>query len=888
MKQNLKMMQAALVAVGGAFAAAAAPIEIFVSPSGSDANPGTRESPVATPVGARDALRKVRAGGALPSGGAVVTFADGTYALSSPVELDARDGGAPGAPVVWRAANRGKAVFSGALVPTGWKPVDDPAILSLLPKSAKGKVVTATIPGDDPIPGFRGGGNGTPRKLQEIPPWLFQGESRLESARWPNAEFARTGEPLGPLKKRRDTFYTMSGEFKFPSDRFAKWAKEPELWAYGLWYHEWADAKVRVVSLDSKAGTISVDPAPIGFGIKKDAQFYVMNAISEIDRPGEWAIDRNSRRVYLWPAGRARPKFAFAPGLVVAKDVADFSLDGFVFEHARTDAVRFANTRRCSVLSSVFRHTSAWGVSAKVATECRIVGCDMYDLGEGGVSIKGGDLDKLVPGGNVVDNNHIHHYGCVVPSYRPGVRLLGVGNRCTHNLIHHSRHQGISFDGNDHYIGFNVCHDCCTFTLDAGAIYCCQRDWAKRGTVIEHNIIHMTGKPSRAVDTDAIFLDDFSSGLTVRYNIISRASKGVYVGGGQDCAVYGNVIMNCNEAGISLASRGIETLWRDKTSLGRESFVFKKLEAKRALYESPLWKSRYPNMMRVFEFPDARHAHDAHFNRITNNVCIASAPNKKDNWKFVSSTCVVENNIETGDDPGFEDYAHFGWKLKSGPARDLVGDLRFDEIGLYKSPLRVSPAVKFAADVTPPPPLRFEYPPAYARIDVSFSGDNFSGDLPGGPAEVATGCRDCVVPEWSHGKRITARFELDDSYDWGEYSFSFTPCLDATLLMQVMGARGEKTLYDDFRAEGAEIANGGFEGKGEWRTPPPNAKAAYAALCNLEKPWGVLTAAEAGCPVAEGRKMFCGNDMLRALQNVKVKKGVPVTITFKARRAPLR
>ena len=34
--------------------------------------------------------------------------------------------------------------------------------------------------------------------------------------------------------------------------------------------------------------------------------------------------------------------------------------------------------------------------------------------------------------------------------------------------------------------------------------------------------------------------------------------------------------------------------------------------------------------------------------------------------------------------------------------------------------------------------------------------------------------------------------------------------------------------------------------------------------------------------------MFCGNDMLRALQNVKVKKGVPVTITFKARKAPLR
>ena len=859
----------------------AAPIELHVSPAGNDSNPGTKEKPLATPAGARDALRRMRAAVAdaqerVPP--AEVVFEDGVYRLSEPVRLDARDG----SNVTWRAANRGKAVFSGALTPAGWKKVDDPAILELLPEAARAHVVMADIPQGLDLPGFRGGGCGTPAHLQEIPLSLFQGERRLESARWPNEGFVRTGDNVGKMEKRHDATYCRSGVFKFASPRLAQWAKEPELWTYGLWCYEWADAKARVLAIDPSVGTISVDPSPIGFGIRENAQFHVLNAISEIDRPGEWVIDRAARRVYLWPVSSAPIRFAAAPGLVDARDVADVTFDGFVFEHARTTAVRINNSVRAKVLSSVFRHTSSWGVKVARGTDCRVEGCDMYDLGEGGVSLEGGDFKTLTPGNNVADNNHIHHYGLVVPNYRPGVQLNGVGNRCTHNLIHHTLHQAVAFSGNDHYIGFNVCHDCCMFNDDAGTIYCCQRDWSKRGTVIEHNVIHMTGKQPRATHTEAIYLDDYSSGVTVRGNIINRASQGVHVGGGQDCDVSGNVFMNCGTS-ISLGSRGIETFARGISSKGRESGMFKRLEQNRALFEGPLWKSRYPNMMRVFDFPDAQHAHDAHFNRITNNVCVTSGPVSKGNWKHVSDTCVVTNNLEIGQDPGFEDYARFGWDLKPGPARDMVGALRFAEIGLYDSPRRVSPAVKFAADVTPPRPLRFEYGLAVVRVDLPFTGTA----LPDGVTQIAEPIHRCDIPDWGRGKRIVASFgQASDT--WREYAFAFTPTLDATLVVETMGARGEKTLYDDFRVEGAELKNGGFESSEGWGVPRPNKNDYRAPMCNLEKPWGIITAAEAGVPAAEGEKMACGSDMLNFTQRIRVKKGVPVKISFKARALPIK
>ena len=59
-------------------------------------------------------------------------------------------------------------------------------------------------------------------------------------------------------------------------------------------------------------------------------------------------------------------------------------------------------------------------------------------------------------------------------------------------------------------------------------------------------------------------------------------------------------------------------------------------------------------------------------------------------------------------------------------------------------------------------------------------------------------------------------------------------------------------------------------------------------MCNLEKPWGIITAADAGVPAAEGEKMACGSDMLNFHQSIAVKKGVPVTITFKARALPVK
>ncbi len=85
-------------------------ISLFVATNGNDAWSGRlpepdasgNDGPFATLQRARDAIRQLRHGGALPKGGVVVELAGGIYQLSQPLQLDGQDSGSEDAPIVYR------------------------------------------------------------------------------------------------------------------------------------------------------------------------------------------------------------------------------------------------------------------------------------------------------------------------------------------------------------------------------------------------------------------------------------------------------------------------------------------------------------------------------------------------------------------------------------------------------------------------------------------------------------------------------------------------------------------------------------------------------------------------------------------------------------------
>ena len=845
MMKRMELMGAAAVACGLLVAGCdhlagepERPASVYVAPDGDDANDGvSRARPLRTPQAAVAAVKRLRAEGKL-SGDVVVEFADGLYRLDRPVQLGKDDGGVGGASLVWRAAHRGKAVFNAATA-VAWQPLKDEKVLALLPEKARGKVLVADVPGKGPLPSFLNGSHlAMPGK--DIPIEVFAGETRLTCARFPNEGFTRTGiVEAEQVTVSTGKWAAKGGTFEYDRAKLREWAKEPFPWTFGLWKVEWCDLRAPLEGIDVEKGTIPLKKEYILFGLGEDKNFYVFNAFCELDRPGEWVVDRERRRVYLWPEEGKRDEgrgmgdecseaaeVVVVDGLVRANGVKDFVLDGFVFEKARRNAVELRDCVRTTVRACAVRHTCSWGVHVEGGKACRVVGCDLYDLGEGGVYLTGGDHLKLERADHVAENNHIHHYGKVFYNYRQGVSLNGVGCSAIHNLVHHSPHTGIYGCGNDLTIAWNVIHDTCEFNDDAGAIYVWNYSFVRRGCLIEHNVVHMTGKKRFPANTEGIYLDDYSPENVVRYNFINRASLGIHLAGGQCNETYGNVLLNCARS-LALSTR---QPWAN-SQLGRKSRNFRELDAHYDVYSSEKWLKHYPGLAKLLPLKDPVLAHHAYWNVISNNVSAYSGEASKACWEAISNTTVWADNVACGDrDPGLADYFNFGWKANPGsPHAAVIDGCEVDKAGLYDSPDRLSPAVKFSADVTKPQPWGPASAPPTARVACAFSGK-----LPDGLKAFATETRGCVVASWSKGNWVDSfkGVDLSEQFLWRTYAYSFVPTCDATFVVSVMGGFGkEMTVYDGIAVTGVEDATDLFKDAQPFKANDKNRKSSKPLRC---------------------------------------------------------
>ena len=150
----------------------------------------------------------------------------------------------------------------------------------------------------------------------------------------------------------------------------------------------------------------------------------------------------------------------------------------------------------------------------------------------------GGHHDQHLRGGNVTHDNVI-----------------------SHNLIHDTPRQGITFNGFRNLVEYNHVHHTNQEQSDTGAVDMGSRDIYERGSVIRYNFIHDTGgynmlRPGVWEYPHycwGVYLDDYTSGVHVFGNIIARTYRGgVMVHGGQDNVIENNIIVDGLQQQIEL------------------------------------------------------------------------------------------------------------------------------------------------------------------------------------------------------------------------------------------------------------------------------------------------------------------------------------------------
>ena len=109
---------------------------LHVAPGGSDAASGGEGAPFATLARARDEVRAIKQRTGLPDGGVRVIIHDGLHLLEEPLTFGPEDSGAPGAPIVYAAAEGASPIISGGRRITGLTRQADGSFATTIPEAA--------------------------------------------------------------------------------------------------------------------------------------------------------------------------------------------------------------------------------------------------------------------------------------------------------------------------------------------------------------------------------------------------------------------------------------------------------------------------------------------------------------------------------------------------------------------------------------------------------------------------------------------------------------------------------------------------------------------------------------------------------------------------------
>jgi hypothetical protein len=652
-------------------------VTLYVAPNGSDTAPGTeRKKPLATLVGARDAIRRMRKSGGLPRGGVTVQVAGGTYVQSAPLELTAEDSGDSASPIVYQAEPGRTVRLTGGRIVTDFKLVTDPKVKERLDPTVRDRVLQADLKAQ----GITDYGTMTPRgfgrAIQPAGIELFLNDRPLPLARWPNNGFVHVTDVLSVPERQ-----IVSTEI---TERIRRWTGEPELWTFAYWGYDWADSYTPVSQIDPAKSLLAVGLPASSYGYKKGQRFYLLNALSELDSPGEWYVDRAQGILYLLPSSRLKVDSAVvsvAVSLVTMNNVSYTTLRGFTFEACRGDAIRISGGQDNRVVASTLRNIGNRAVVITGgATNSGVVGCDISETGDGGIVLTGGDRVSLRPAGLYADNNQIHDYSRWDRTYRPGVAIDGVGNRASHNLIYNGPHNAIQLSGNDHIIEFNEIHNVCYETGDVGAFYT-GRDWTARGTIIRGNWFHDISGPGH-LGAMGIYLDDQASGFTITGNLFQRMTRAVFIGGGDDNVVTNNLFMDCLPS-VHLDARGLG--WQKAATDDPKDTLRTRYASVPVTGE--LWRTKYPTLVRSVTEAEAGAPIG---NVVERNIALGGR------WSDIEpkakSGITFMNNLTDTADAGFANATKNDFGIKPGSPAATMGFPRIDtrNMGLYKSPDRAS------------------------------------------------------------------------------------------------------------------------------------------------------------------------------------------------------
>ena len=514
--------------------------DYYVSPSGSDANPGTIAAPFATIAKARDVVRTENSA---MSGDINVYLRGGWHVLTSPLTFDQRDSGTKGHNVIYQGYPGEHVVISGGRRITGWTVHD--AGRNVWKANAAG-LETRQLYVDCRRAVRAHSGSGLPGPVRNA------------------SGYTTTDANMQNWDNKSDIEFVYTG-----------WAGEGKVGDVGC-AAPWIEQRIGVASI---SGTTIVMKKPAWTDADHLNQGRlnptdIENAYELLDQPGEWYLDRARGVIYYIPRPEDNMKQATIIAPVLETLVSGVgTLDGpihniqfknITFAHAtwlkpntnegfpETQAnyawgiatwqrsgfpggnVVFRTAHNIVFERCIFTHLGGEGIELSGGCKkCGVNGCVFTDISANPVRI--GTVNDHVrtdirarDEGNQVTNCYIHH----TPSEYHGGCCIFAGFvsdlLISHNEIGHFPYTGISVGWGwtwapDNYmknnqLSYNYIHHAMQLLRDGGAIYTLG---PQRNSTINNN--WLDGMPGDNNEAGSIYPDQGSAYFEISSNVCSNS-----------------------------------------------------------------------------------------------------------------------------------------------------------------------------------------------------------------------------------------------------------------------------------------------------------------------------------------------------------------------------
>jgi hypothetical protein len=718
--------------------------DIYVSKIGNDANPGTKEKPVSTLSAAQKLIRQYKAINDLPDGGLNVWISAGEYEQREAFVLNENDSGEPGKPIVWRA-EKGQAVHinGGLRIPIEkFTALTDKKIIQKLKPGISSRIVQVRLQTLGIANFGKHAQYGHGHAVKEAPIELFFNYKPMTLARYPNEGFMKIGKVIDAGSVPRTGDYSERGAvFNYTDSRHKSWAGQKGIWFQGTFNYGFADDMIEVESIDTTQNQVKLaSPHLYGVASGKDFQHYfAQNILSELDIAGEWYLDRDSGILYLFPPEDLKTatihislledpvvclegvshlifrdltvEMGRGIGIYIERGtnnqiagctVRNVGTNGIfmghgahqTFPHLTADDYEgFPISRKIGNLQGHIYKYSTWDRQA--GTFHKILSCDVYNTGSGGIYLSGGSKRKLISGHNVVENCKVHDYNRRNKFLWAGINIDGCGNRIAHCEIYNSDWQGIFVHGNEHVFEYNHIHHV-TLNSDDTSPWYIGRNPSSRGNILRHNYFHDCGSANRM--NMGIYCDDSSTGVTIEGNVFvnMQTNHGVlFTNTGWDLTMKNNIVVNplTYTAAISAhyytwAKVHAEPMFGDK------GLLRKRLLQEVNILEPP-YSTQYPELKDYLdpiiegqEWEGMR----SRRNIVADNVIVGSKTATIHLMGGQYAVCEDRDNLNLSVDPGFIDFKNGNFQLRPDA---LVfkkiphfKPIPFDKMGLYVDEFR--------------------------------------------------------------------------------------------------------------------------------------------------------------------------------------------------------